>query len=65
MELPENSSEPRFDEKSSVEKVKNGLGEHQEVAGQRNGADEEDPDGLGPVSSGRSSSLSNEPGLSI
>lgn len=63
MQLPENLSEPRLDEKSSVENVKNGLGEHREVAGPRNGADEEDPEGLGPVSSGRSPSLLNEPGM--
>lgn len=50
MDLPENPSESRLDEKSQDQKVENGLTQHKEVAVQQNGGDVEDPDEMGPVS---------------
>lgn len=61
MELPDTLSDPLVDEKTCVQEVENVLKQHQGIAGQRNGADDEDPDGLGPVCSEWNSSLLNDP----
>lgn len=60
MESPGNSSQSRVDEKGVAQTNNNVLAKehsHQEIVGQRNGGDEEDPEGLGPVRYGQHSKL--------